>query len=57
MRDAKGEMGKPPKPCARKRRSAEERHRLHDAAELGQLNLVQKYLALGDEVNAKDVIY
>ena len=29
-------------------------HRLHDAAELGQLNLVKKYLSLGDNINKRD---
>ena len=29
-------------------------HRLHDASELGQLNLVKKYLSLGDNINKRD---
>ena len=30
------------------------RHRLHDAAELGQLNLVKKYLSMGDDIDKRD---
>ena len=31
-----------------------EGHRLHDAAESGQIDLVIKYLSWGDKVNQKD---